>query len=96
MGNNSFGHTELSQNSTGQVDPYVLRALNSASRALNPQSVKIRWKCRRYSQSSNFKVIAIHDDVVEGEKDREPELDHIVIHRRIEIFWCRQTALGVL
>lgn len=30
-------------------------------------------------QSSNFKILSIHDNIIETEEDREPKLDHWII-----------------
>jgi hypothetical protein len=37
-------------------------------------------------QAPNFKVFAIHDNVIEAEQYREPKPDHAIIHRLI---WIR-------
>lgn len=39
------------------------------------------------SQPPDFKVLTIHDDVVEAKKNWEPELDHWVVHMASLLRW---------
>jgi len=79
MGKRSSWQT-VSQNSTGYDAPYVLRVEKRESKALSRESNQGSNRKKGYSQSSDFQIFAIHDDIVKTEKYREPKSDHAVIH----------------
>lgn len=78
MGNNISLQT-VSQNSTGKDDPWVFNVENKESNALCQVSSVRRVRVCKDLQASYFKVLPVHDDVVESEQNREPESDYVVV-----------------